>query len=97
MKKVKLYGVESVVDNEKFKNYTLLSEMLAAHVSDLYEHQRSYNTYIYTAAARLAVVFGNERISSLVKESLCAGENMALYLTASPVINVFPKNSYSQA
>ncbi len=32
MKKVKLYGIESVIDNTKFKNYTLLSEILAGHV-----------------------------------------------------------------
>ncbi len=32
MKKVKLYGVEAVVDNAKFQGYTLLSEMLGKHV-----------------------------------------------------------------
>lgn len=36
MKKVKLYGIEAVVDNNKFKNYTLLSDMLNTHVNDLY-------------------------------------------------------------
>ena len=51
MKKVKLYGIEAVVDNDKFKNYTLLSDILATHVKDLYEHQRNYNTYIYPASA----------------------------------------------
>ncbi len=75
----------------------LLSEILFTHVSNLYEHQRSYNTYIYPASARLAVIFGNERISSLIKESLCAPDNMALYLTGSPAINIFPKASYSTA
>ncbi len=36
MKKVKLYGIEAVVDNTKFKNYTLLNDMLNTHVNDLY-------------------------------------------------------------
>lgn len=36
MKKVKLYGIEAVIDNSVFKNYTVLSDVLAGHVDDLY-------------------------------------------------------------
>jgi hypothetical protein len=59
MKKVKLYGIESVVDNNRFKNYTLLSDILVNHVNSLYEHQRRYNTYIYSAGANLATIYGD--------------------------------------
>lgn len=76
MKKVKLYGIEAVVDNSKFKNYTLLSDILNVDVSDLYEHQRMYNTYIYPASANLAAVFGNGKISTLIKDSLCIQDNI---------------------
>ena len=69
--------------------------MLSTHVKDLYEHQRNYNTYIYPASARLAVIFGNDRISSLIKDSLCSQDNINLYLTASSFMNIFPKASYS--
>lgn len=95
MKKVKLYAIESVIDNSKFKNYTLLSNLTLQYVDDLYEHQRRYNTYIYPASANLAVIFGNEQISTLVKESLCTQENIDLYLSAAFVVNIYPKNSYS--
>lgn len=95
MKKVKLYAIESVIDNSKFKNYTLLSNLTLQYVDDLYEHQRRYNTYIYPASANLAVIFGNEQISTLIKESLCTQENIDLYLSATFVVNIYPKNSYS--
>lgn len=91
MKKVKLYGIESVIDNSKFKNYTLLSDILKNHVSDLYEHQRRYNTYIYPASANLALIFGNEKISMLIKESLCLQDNINFYLSSIGSMNMFPK------
>lgn len=95
MKKVKLYGIEAVIDNSKFKNYTLLSDILTTHVTDLYEHQRRYNTYIYPAAANLAVIFNNDKISTLIKESLCLRDYIELYLTSNVGTSIFPKSSYS--
>jgi len=95
MKKVKLYGIEAVIDNSKFKNYTLLSDILTTHVTDLYEHQRRYNTYIYPAAANLAVIFNNDKISTLIKESLCLRDYIELYLTSNVGTSIFPKLSYS--
>lgn len=95
MKKVKLYGIETVVDNSRFKNYTLLSNVLSSHVSDLYAYQRSYDTYIYPAVENLALVLGNSQIAALIKDSLCLQDNIKLYLDTGSVYNLFPDESYN--
>lgn len=95
MKKVKLYGIEAVIDNSKFKNYTLLSDTVSTHVTDLYGHQRSYDTYIYPESATLAAVFGIDKIATLIKDSLCLQDNINVYLNTNSVTNIFPKESYS--
>ncbi len=97
MKKVKLYGVQTVLDNSKFQNYTLLSDITVKYVKQLYEHQRRYNSYIYPASANLALILGNDRISTLVKESLCDKDNIATYLSVDGLNSIYPKSSYSTA
>jgi hypothetical protein len=76
MKKVKLYSIESVIDNSLFKNYTLLNISSVKYVNQLYELQRNYDIYIYPISSNLASNNGNLNISSLVHDSLCTNSSI---------------------